>query len=327
MKKIVVNNYLMVFVNIRLIFLKISHIKKSKYTLFFVINKQSIYLARVDKSIQKFYTQIMKYKAIFSDFDGTLYRNDHTISQANKTAIEDYVNAGGKFIIATGRLYSAIKHHLSDLGLHGEVITTQGAEIYDIATGKQLYAQYLEIDEAMKALQYCEMNDLASPMVYVDNKCYSQFCNEWTKIFAKITGLDLIYTDCKLSEYILLNNFLPSKVLAMIDDNKIDDFIKNGQQKLGEKYDICKSQDFLVEILKSGVNKGTAVKRLCEQYDIGLHEIICLGDSENDIAMLKIAGLGVAVGNAYEHVKQVANYVCESNDDDGVAKTIERFCK
>ena len=268
----------------------------------------------------------MKYKAIFCDYDGTLYGTDHTLSLTNIQAIKQYEANGGKFVISTGRLFASIYPHTQKIGLSGDIITTQGAEIYDIDSKQSIWSKLFEINQAVEALRYCEQDSNSTPMIYVGNDCYAQFENEYTHIFAQITGLNLVYTNSLLSEFITINKIRPSKVLALIADNKIEDFMDEGRQVLGENYEICKSQSFLVEILKSGINKGSAVKYLCQKYGLKLDDIICIGDSENDCSMIKIAGLGIAVDNAYDSVKAVAKYISESNDDNAVAKIIERFC-
>ena len=82
----------------------------------------------------------------------------------------------------------------------------------------------------------------------------------------------------------------------------------------------------VVEIITKGINKGLAISWLCDRYGIPIEDTIAIGDSENDIAMIKTAGLGVAMGNAMPLVKQSADYIADTNDNDGVAKVIYEFC-
>ena len=87
-----------------------------------------------------------------------------------------------------------------------------------------------------------------------------------------------------------------------------------------------RSHRFVVEIITKGINKGLAISWLCKKYGISTDEAIAIGDSENDIAMIKTAGLGVAMGNAMPKVKQIADFIADTNDSDGVAKVIYQFC-
>lgn len=269
----------------------------------------------------------MKYKAIFCDFDGTLYRDDWTISESNKQAINKYVQRGGRFVISTGRLFASIAPHIKELGLKGEVIVSQGAEIYDIESGKKLLDKTFESNQAVVCAQFAESFDGVAPMMYIGDECFTSRRCEMVDYFAKITNLHIHYTECPISEYIVKHNAKPCKVLVIMKEDFAEQFVALGESKLGEEYYLCRSQKFLVELLKAGINKGAAVEFVCEKHAIDKKDIICVGDSENDMSMIKMAGLGVAVANAFDNVKKVAHVVLEkTNDEDAVAELIQKFC-
>jgi len=92
-----------------------------------------------------------------------------------------------------------------------------------------------------------------------------------------------------------------------------------------KSFEVVSSMDGSFEIMRKGTSKGEAVKKICEYYGIDREEVICMGDNENDISMIKFAGVGVAMGNAEEFVKKQADYVTLSNEEDGVANVIEEF--
>ncbi len=268
----------------------------------------------------------MKYLAVFSDFDGTLYRDDYSVSQENRKEIKNYIANGGKFIISTGRLFASIYPHLVDLDLHGEVITTQGAEIYNIDNKKLVWSSFYSNEQAVFVMKYVESQQNVTPMCYIDNQVYAKEENEPIKLFSKIVGLQVNFVGENLTAYLQKSSKSPSKILAMCNDSMADEFIQKCSNAIGNDYEVCKSQSFLIEILTAGVNKGSAVKYLCQKYGWDKSKIICIGDSGNDNSMIEYAGLGVAVGNAFDQTKKVADYISETNDNDGVAKTIRRFC-
>lgn len=268
----------------------------------------------------------MKYKAIFCDFDGTLYREDHTISQANKKAIKEYTQAGGKFVISTGRLFSAIYPKLEELGLEGDVIVYQGGGIYDIKSKKQIFGKFFDKDDAIKVLDYVEsLGDDYTSIVYINDICHCSQFNEAVGVFVGICSIGYNETHMPLSQFVRQSKDLPVKVVVLSDDEHCKYLIQEGRKRF-PNLAIMRSHQLLVEAVSKGINKGEAVKWLCNKYGIDTKDAIAMGDSENDIEMIKAAGLGIAVGNAMDNVKLAADYVADTNDNDAVAKVIYKFC-
>lgn len=269
----------------------------------------------------------MKYKAIFCDFDGTLYREDHTISQTNKRAIKEFTQAGGKFVISTGRLFSAIYPKLEELELDGDVIVYQGGGIFDIKSKKQIFGKFFDKDDTIAILEYVEsLGDNYTPMVYLNDTPYCQEFNEAVEIFIGICAVGYEVTHKPLSQFVRESEFLPIKVVILADDEHCKRLVKEGREKFPQLA-IMRSHRLVVEAITKGINKGEAIKWLCNKYGIDASEAIAMGDSENDIEMIKAAGLGIAVGNAMDTVKLAADYVADTNDNDAVAQVIYKFCK
>ncbi|MEG1608569.1 MAG: Cof-type HAD-IIB family hydrolase [Clostridia bacterium] len=284
-------------------------------------------IGSVDKTLKMLYHMIMKYKAIFCDFDGTLYRDDYTVSEKNITAIKEYIARGGRFVISTGRLFSSILPHLQKFGLVGEVIVSQGAGIYDIASGNKIWDKTFEPDQAIECALFAETFDNVVPMAYIGEDCFASEPSDIVDKFANICRIPINFTHCPMSEYFKKISACPSKVLVLMSEDFAETFVKKGSNKFGDNYYLCRSQKFLVELLKAGVNKGLAVEFLCNRYNIDIDDVICVGDSENDISMIKLAGKGIAVGNAFDDVKAAADCVMqETNDEDAVAAIINRYC-
>ena len=112
----------------------------------------------------------------------------------------------------------------------------------------------------------------------------------------------------------------------IIDEpEKLEEVLENIPKELFDKYTIVRSAPFFLEFLNKDANKGTALKALCETINIPIEKSIAVGDEENDQHMIKLAGLGVAMGNARDSIKEIANYVTCSNNEHGVAKVIDKF--
>ncbi len=275
---------------------------------------------------KKMYHTAMRYKAIFCDFDGTLYREDHTISQVNKRAIKEFTQAGGKFVISTGRLFSAIYPKLEELGLDGDVIVYQGGGIFDIKSKKQIFGRFFDKKDTIEVLKYVEsLGEDYTPIVYINDTCHCMERNEAVDVFVGICAIGFNETHRLLSQFVEESVDLPVKVVVLADDIHCQKLVKEGQKKFPHLA-IMRSHQLVVEAITKGINKGEAVKWLCNKYGISTDEAIAMGDSENDIEMIKAAGLGIAVGNAMPNVKLAADYIADTNDNDAVAKVIYEFC-
>lgn len=268
----------------------------------------------------------MKYKAIFSDFDGTLYSDKFEISQKNIEAIHDYEKRGGKFFVATGRLFQAIYPHVTSLGLKDEVIVYQGGGIFDIKSKKAIWQQTISNDLTVDCLRRLEAEGKSVNMVYIDDKCYASEPHKAVELFCSICKIECIFVGEKLSEYVARTGATPNKLLAMTEkENALPLAEKYGKEYEG-KLSLMRSQPFMVEFTAYGLSKGAAVAKVCESYGFKREEIICVGDADNDIPMIKYAGLGVAVMNAMETTKAAADVIGVSNNHDAIAWIIENYC-
>ncbi len=115
------------------------------------------------------------------------------------------------------------------------------------------------------------------------------------------------------------------KVLMVAEPSKLNAVISALPSTLREEFTVVQSAPFFLEFLNPASHKGAGVAAIAEHLGIQPDEVICMGDAENDHAMLEYAGLGIAMANAMEATKQIADYITESNDDHGVAKAIEKF--
>ncbi len=268
----------------------------------------------------------INYGLIISDFDGTLAGNDGKISELNKIAIQNYIDAGGIFVISTGRLPSAVLPRINQLGIKGLLCCGHGTVIIDIESREIIFSEKLTMEAALTACRKMESMDLHIHAFdlwdYYSNKD-DIFLKEYEKA---VNVKAIVVDDQKISDYLEEQNKRVYKLMAVLEAKDSDRVMK---QLLSENLPGCgvtKSMDTLVEIVNPMHSKGSAVCFLAEHYGISLDKTIAIGDNYNDISMIERAGLGVAVENAEDALKCKADYVCEySNEQSAVAAVIEKF--
>ena len=272
----------------------------------------------------------INYPLIVSDFDGTLVREDGSISTRNKEAIEEYIAAGGVFVISTGRLPSGILSRANELGLKGKICCCQGAIILDIQTEEVIFEGRISLESTVSVCE--KMEELGLHIQVYD--LWDYYCNmddEPLRLYEAITKTKAtLVLDRPLSSLLKEKGIGAYKLLAMIEPEKSDALL---EQLAAENFVGCtvtKSADFLVEVVNKNYSKGTAISFLAEHYGIPADKVIAVGDQCNDIEMIEKAGLGIAVANADTRLKDKADYVCPyTNEEDAIAKIIEEFgfCK
>lgn len=270
----------------------------------------------------------MKYKAIFSDFDGTIYSDSYDISKRNIEAVRDFRARGGRFFVATGRLFRSVRPNLATLGLtEGEVIVYQGGGIFDIATGKPLWVKNIACADAVECLRKLENDPRENvQLTYIDDRCYSSAKHPAVDLFCSICKIPCEIVGEKLSDYVERLGIDPTKVLAIAQPDDAYAISKEYVPQFDGRLSFTRSQKFLVEFTAYGISKGEAVKKVCEKYGLDRSEIICMGDADNDISMIEYAGLGVAVMNAMPTTKEHADVIGASNNNDAVAWVVDNYC-
>ena len=274
----------------------------------------------------------MKYKALFTDFDGTLFSDNFEVSKKDIAAIDDYVKRGGKFFISTGRLFNSIYPYLKAMNVKSDmIVVSQGAEVYDVNTKQPLFRELISLDLASRIISYIydymKINPQITAMLYIDDEVYFlDRLPEYREAFCNILKIKPHILDCTLQEFLDKVQKKPSKILIMTEEAHIKEFIEGGEKALNGDAVFCESRKFLIEIMPKEINKGTAVEYVAKHYGIDMDDVICVGDSDNDLSMIKVAGLGVATQNALERVKVHANYIAPSCNDSPIADIINKFC-
>lgn len=274
----------------------------------------------------------MQYKMLVTDFDNTLLRTDHTILDKTWKAIKEFERRGGKFVICTGRMLSTILVTIKPFDLHGEIIAFQGGVVADLDTGDILMKKYVNPDDALSLLK-----DIEEAGYYI--QIYSNgdyFVNRYTKrtqrYYEANAHLMPIVIGENVSEYVQKNNLKLDKIVFGLDDDglvtydEVQPVMTAFDKKYGGRLVFNSSNTLLIEAVSAGCTKGEAVEFVANRHGIAREEVICMGDALNDASMIEWAGLGVAVENATDDLKALANEITVSCDDDAVGYILNKYC-
>ena len=261
----------------------------------------------------------MEIKLIACDMDGTLLHSDGlTLSARNKAAVRRALAAGKIFLLATGRMYLGALAAARELELDIPVICYNGALVRGSVSGSILYEQPLRQETAQALLDFCRQRGLYV-QAYFGDACYVERETAFSRYYGRINGV----TVEAVGEAVYKADSAPYKLLVVTEDKDFERVMAALEQEFAGRADLYLSQRNFIEVMEPGVNKWAAVKSVAASYGVEPREIMCIGDSNNDVSMVAGAGLGVAMGNATEGVRQAARIVTACNDDDGVALVLE----
>lgn len=257
--------------------------------------------------------------------DGTLLNSQNQISQRTREAIKKAEKQGIHIVIATGRILKSALHYAKSLKLKDSLVACNGAIIVD-EFENIIYEQALGKDKVMHIIDlakseniYFHFYDKTSFYSNIRSEEVLKFYNEGSKTMD--IDVNIFNTTKEIMEIKDLNVYK----FIFIDNNR--DKLKNFRHKIEkiENIETSSSWENNIEVMKSNVSKGRALENLCKKLNINPKQVIAIGDSENDLSMLKFAGLGVAMDNASDKIKLASDYITSSNDQDGVARVIEKF--
>ena len=267
----------------------------------------------------------MHYDLVISDFDGTLLRNDDTISPRTLAAIRDYTAAGGIFGVSTGRAFASIRQRLGELGLRGAfpVMSCQGAFSRDSQSGEVISRIAMEKSAAVEFLRRAESLGLAAQF-YTDDDIFAAELSERNRLYFErnrllprlVENVADAAQSCESPILKVLCLLLPSdrqRVLRAMEGI--------------EHAKVFATHSMLIEAVADKAGKGNGLVSTCERLGISIARSVALGDELNDIDMIETAGLGVAMGNAVPEVKAIADYITDDCNNDGVAKLLERILR
>ena len=266
------------------------------------------------------------YKAVFLDMDGTLLRKDHTISDVTKKAIQDLLNKGIIIVPISARPLHGILPITQNVFPESiPVVSLNGG--YILHNKEIIWQTDIALSEAAFIHHELENFDVAV-MYYCRMEWYATVDRTEVKKEQRITQVKIKIQpfEHSMKEW-HANKSGPNKILIAGDKELIIDIEKRLLELHEGKFNIYKSQPRYLEIMNLKASKAGAVQFLAAKYGIQQNEIVAIGDNYNDKGMIEYAGMGVAMGNAPDEIKAAANYVTDTNNNDGVAKALAHFFK
>ena len=263
----------------------------------------------------------MKYKLIAMDLDGTLNNDQKTIDPPTRDSLMAAQAAGIRLALASARPLPGLyrERDALDLAAHGGILMAyNGGVIADAATGGVLSASPMEMEDARRVLRALEA--LPVTPILDDGAQFYVTDRDGYKVAYECMNNRMTCTEVdNLADFL---SFAPYKLLMSVDPAQIKAVQAAIAALLPEGLTVVQTAAFYLEVIPTRVNKGDGLARACESLGIGLHEAIAFGDSENDIPMLRAAGVGVAMANADDAVKAAADLVTLSNNENGIAAAL-----
>lgn len=267
-------------------------------------------------------------KIFFFDLDGTLLSSEKKITPGTMEALRKYTDAGNYFCINTGRALDSARAVYDGLGLDFKgsfLCGSNGTQIYSVDEDKYLYRVGVDLELVDKILDLAEEYDVHCH-TYNEDNIVSRHDNECMAYYRRVIKTPLIVTD-EVLKYVTMP---PSKLIAieLHDHDKQERFRLALKEMVGDKLTLLYSNHYYMEIFPSEAGKGSAVKRLADILGVDIKDTYAAGDEQNDISMIEAAGCGIAMANATDMVKQIADVVTTyDNNHDGLAEFILEAAK
>jgi hypothetical protein len=265
------------------------------------------------------------YRLIVSDLDGTLLRDDHTLSEYTKAVIHKVSDQGIDFMLATGRIFGGARQFAKELKLNTPILACNGALIKE-AAGKLLYGKPIQEEALIEIFRLLTDRNYYFHSYGEESFYTKKFGNSLTAFYAFNDDLpeEDRFPMVEIDPMDLIGKDPIYKVLTRCEGEEERNALFSSLSEIaGASVTISWYNTF--DICADEVSKASAIERYAKKKGIHPSEIICFGDNFNDMDMLQYAGLGIAVENGVKELKEAADYVTANNNEDGVAKAIERF--
>ncbi|WP_050614291.1 Cof-type HAD-IIB family hydrolase [Bacillus testis] len=255
------------------------------------------------------------------DLDGTLLKNDKTISAKTKSVLLALKEQGHEIMIATGRPYRSSAVYYKELGLHTPIVNFNGAFVHHpLSASWGTYHHPLDLTVAKDIVEACEDFPFHNIIAEVQDEVYFHYHDEKMIDLFQFGSPQITYGD--------LRNYLqasPTSMLIHTEEQDVAAIRRHLSDVHAEVIDHRRWADpfHVIEIIKTGMNKAIGIQKVADYLAIPKERIVAFGDEDNDLEMLEYAGTGVAMGNGIEGVKSVANHTTLTNEEDGIGLFLE----
>ena len=288
------------------------------------------------------------YKLVAIDLDGTMLNSYGMVTENTKKIIKDTISKGTEVIIASGRPIDSIKTIAEEIGSNNYFIAGNGSLIYDIKNDQIMYEKFLNKQKVLEIAGICEENSIAYN-IYTEKTIIAKtlkynvlyyYKENLKKEESKKTNITIVEN---LYEYIKnLENekFLKITVcdetqsifnaiirkLRTVEDIDVLDVSHMSRKMIRQGTEDVPIEYYYTEISLKKVDKWNAIEFIAQKMNVEKNEIMAIGDNMNDKIMIENAGLGVAMGQSTPRITEIADFVTSDNNDEGVAKTLEKYC-
>lgn len=264
-------------------------------------------------------------KVLVLDIDGTLTNSQKVITGNTKTAIIEAMKRGHKVMLASGRPTPGMKKYALELELanyDGYLLSFNGGKIIHCKTGEIIFQKVLP-SLVIKSLYNYAIEKGCGLVTYLgDDIILATEKDEYIEIESKINEME-----CKkVTNFVdYVSDYNLNKMLMTAPPEKAAILVEELQEKFKDVLSIYRSEPFFIEIMPKNVDKAASLDIMLTSLGITKDDVICCGDGFNDKSMIEYAGVGVAMENAQPAVKEVADYITKSNDEDGIVHVIDKF--
>lgn len=268
----------------------------------------------------------MDIKLIAMDLDGTLNNDEKRITEKTKAALMAAQKRGIRLALASARPSPGLFKErdilrLQDFG--GILMSYNGGRIVDAATEETLFETAMDLQQTKQVLRFLET--LPVTPILDDGKQFYVTDASGYKVDYECRNNNMVCSEVgNLADFL---SFAPVKILMSVLPEELSSIQKQIADFLPEELTVVQTAPFYLEVIPKRINKGQGIRDICAAIGISTKEVIAFGDAANDIPMLQTAGVGVAMGNASQAVKEAANFVTLSNNEDGIAFALEQFLK
>lgn len=264
----------------------------------------------------------MAVKLVALDLDDTLLDCGLRISPRCIQTIQAVRQKDVVVTIATGRMFKSALPYARQLGIDVPLITYQGAWVKNSLSGEVLYYRPVDRDLTQHIFEFFDCCGVHYHSYFDDTLCMESLTEEG-QYYAQIAGVEPVIVDSLCRE---LETREPFKIMGITFNGKMlldmELYLKN---RFGRELYITRSKPNFLEVMDRQATKAHALQVVAEHYGVDRTDVMAIGDSFNDMDMLEWAGLGVAMGNAHKDVKEAADFVTTSNEEEGVAEALKRF--
>lgn len=263
-------------------------------------------------------------KAVFIDIDETLTNSQREVTEKTKLEIKKCVENGIKIILTSGRSRREAMDFQEQIGTSPYIVSSNGASAYDAEDGVEIYNERIDPQMVLQLIKHSRENGyriklnykdllVMNEAAYPDEKDKEVSYEELERVAVEEQVVQCVITSTDFEKMKVFRDYIKNECVGIAVAN---------ESKRFKNPDLKPSRNYYCDVASVKVSKGNAVKAVCEYFEIKPEEIVTIGDGENDLSMFELTPNSVAMGNSLPEIKEKANYVTSSNDEDGVAKVL-----